>query len=120
MKFYQCTKCKNIITVLKGDNKNLTCCQDNLIEIKPNTQEAATEKHIPVCKFIDGQVEVTVGEIEHPMSEEHYIEFIVQATDKDFTVKKLNPDDKPIAVFPNKENAKYYAFCNIHGLWTNY
>lgn len=119
MKFYRCPVCGNIITVLEGSVGSVRCCGKELEELVPNTKEAATEKHIPVCKEVGDTVEVTVGEVEHPMQEEHYIMFIAQVTEKDSTIVKLNPGDKPVAVFPKKENAKVYAYCNLHGLWAN-
>ena len=43
-------------------------------KIVPNATEAVGEKHVPVVK-VDGQtVTVTVGSIEYPMPEAHYIE----------------------------------------------
>ncbi len=117
MKFYRCPVCGNIITVIEGNEKVVRCCGKELEELVPNTQEAATEKHIPVCKREGDKVEVTVGEVEHPMQEEHYIMFIAQVAENESTIVKLNPGDKPAATFTYKENAKIYAYCNLHGLW---
>ena len=117
MKFYRCPICGNIITVLEGEIIPVRCCGKELEELIPNTKEAAFEKHIPVCKKVGDKLEVTVGEIEHPMQEEHYILFIAQVTDKNVSIVKLQPDQQPKAVFPYKENAKIYAYCNLHGLW---
>ena len=47
-------------------------------EVAANSVDAATEKHVPVIDLQrDGHVlNVTVGEVEHPMEPEHYIEWI--------------------------------------------
>ncbi len=117
MKFYRCPVCGNIITVVEGNVSPVRCCGKELEELVPNTQEGAVEKHIPVCKRDGEKLEVIVGEVEHPMQEEHYIMFIAQVTEKEATIVRLEPNDKPTATFTYKENAKIYAYCNIHGLW---
>lgn len=119
MKFYKCPICGNIITILEGNPSLVKCCDRDLEELIPNTEEAAVEKHIPICKQVGDKTEVIVGEVEHPMEENHYIMFIAQVTDTETSIVKLNPGDKPFAVFQTKENAKYYAYCNIHGLWAS-
>ena len=40
-------------------------------EIAANTTDAALEKHVPVYEIKDGIVKVTIGEVDHPMLEEH-------------------------------------------------
>ena len=42
-------------------------------EMKANTTDAATEKHIPIYKKVEDEIVVSVGEVEHPMEKEHYI-----------------------------------------------
>lgn len=117
MKFYRCPVCGNIITVLEGNVNPVRCCGKELEELVPNTQEGAVEKHIPVCKKVDNKVEVMVGEVKHPMQDEHYITFIAQVANNQVSIVKLNPGEEPMATFDDKENSKYYAYCNIHGLW---
>lgn len=117
MKFYRCPICGNIITIVEGEEKHVRCCGKELEELIPNTQEAATEKHIPVCEKIGDTMKVTVGEVGHPMQEEHYIMFIAQVSAREVSIVKLQPQDKPEATFAYKKNAKIYAYCNLHGLW---
>ena len=45
-----------------------------------NTTDAATEKHVPVVEKIEGGYRVTVGEVEHPMTEAHSILWIELVT----------------------------------------
>lgn len=87
--------------------------------LEANTTDAATEKHVPaVSETEDGKLLVTVGSVEHPMTPEHYIEWIAYADEKKTIVKHLKPGDKPQAKFCHKgQGATVYAYCNLHGLW---
>lgn len=63
---------------------------------------------------------VTVGEVEHPMLAEHWIEWVVLETDKGFHTAVLAPGQAPKAVFalaPGEMGRAVYAYCNLHGLW---
>ena len=89
-------------------------------ELVPGTTDAAVEKHVPVVKTEGNRVTVTVGSVEHPMLPEHFINFIVLETEKGFSVKHLNPGEKPEAVFTINDGEKVkavYEYCNLHGLW---
>lgn len=116
MNFYKCPVCGNIVTML-NEKSIVTCCGKELEKLVSNVEEASIEKHIPVCRRVEERVEVVVGDIEHPMDDNHYIMFIAQVSNKETSIVKLNPGDKPIANFLYKENSKIYAYCNIHGLW---
>lgn len=118
MKFYKCLNCGKVVTFLNGDH-TLECCGKTLKELVPGIEEAAIEKHIPVCHKVNDTTEVIVGEVAHPMTEEHYIEFIAQVAKNEVIIIKLNPGDEPKAIFPYRENAEIYAYCNLHGLWQN-
>ena len=66
----------------------------------------------------DGMINIKVGEVEHPMTDEHYISFIILASDDKYMIKKLTAGDKPEASFPyDKSYNKIYAYCNLHSLW---
>lgn len=111
---YKCSVCGNIVEVLHEAGGELVCCGQSmdLMEEK-NEEEGKTEKHQPL---IDGK-KVTVGSVEHPMTEEHYLEWI-EATGKNGEVCKvfLSPEHKPIVDFDFEvESARVY--CNLHGLW---
>lgn len=113
----ECKKCGNVIEIVKGNNKNITCCGELMKEVIPNTVDAAKEKHIPVCEINDDMVFVKVGEVAHPMEESHYIEYLI-AEYQDSVVKyKLNPGEEPEALFDYEKGMKIYAVCNLHGLW---
>ena len=91
-------------------------------EITPGTTEASTEKHIPVYEVQGNTVHVTVGSVEHPMTKEHYIEWVCLETEHGIQYAHLDPDDKPKAKFAlcdGDEVRAVYAFCNQHDLWRN-
>lgn len=115
---YKCEVCGNIVEVVHKGGGELVCCGRPMTLKEENTEEAATEKHIPVIEKIEGGVKVKVGEVEHPMLEKHYIEWIEVHTENKVYRKYLNPDEKPEAVFLLDEEVLYAReYCNIHGLW---
>jgi superoxide reductase len=88
--------------------------------LEPNTVDAAGEKHVPVAVLEDGKVSVKVGEVEHPMIEEHYIGSIILETEHALQVKWLKYTDKPEATFailPDDKPVAVYEYCTLHGLW---
>ena len=92
---------------------------ETLVALLPNTVEASGEKHIPVVTLEDGAVNVNVGAVDHPMGEEHFIEWVWLETDKGGQLKKLLPGAEPNVTFTLGEEKPLavYAYCNLHGLW---
>ena len=120
MKFYVCEHCGNLITFVLSAGVPVMCCGQKMTELVPGTTDAAVEKHVPVAKTEGGQVTVTVGEVEHPMLPEHFIEWIALETQQGCQLKYLKPGEKPQAVFALADGdqvAAVYAYCNLHGLW---
>ena len=119
-KFYICKHCGNIIAKVKDAGVPVVCCGEKMAELVPGTTEAAHEKHIPVYEVKDNVVNVTVGSVEHPMLDVHYIEWISLQTNYGNQRKALNPGDAPKASFALLEGEQIeavYAYCNLHGLW---
>ena len=87
----------------------------------PENMTELEKKHTPVISIEGDKVKVIVGEITHPMEEEHYITYIELFNGEESVSKKeLNPGEAPEAVFedvPLSENLKAQELCNIHGLW---
>jgi len=120
MKFYKCAKCGYISVMLSGSGEGMTCCGEPMEAAEPNTTEGAFEKHIPAVEAEGSKIKVQVGEVEHPMLEAHFIEWIALETKQGFQVKKLNPGDAPKAEFTvadGDEAISVYENCNLHGLW---
>lgn len=82
--------------------------------------DAAQEKHVPDIKIeSDGRlIHVTVGSTEHPMLEEHYIEWIALEAEGRLEMHVLKPGQSPTTYFPGGvKSGTVYAYCNLHGLW---
>ena len=119
-KFFICEKCGNVIAMVKESGVRVVCCGQKMTELIPGTVEASHEKHIPVYRVENGKVIVTVGSVEHPMAEEHHIEWVSLQTKFGNQRKLLNPGEKPEVCFSicdGDEVEAVYAYCNLHGLW---
>ena len=119
-RFFICEHCGNIIAMVKDKGVPVMCCGQKMTELVPGSIEASEEKHLPVFTVDKNKVYVFVGEAEHPMSEEHYIEWISIQTKQGNQRKCLTPSDKPAACFSlcdGDEIEAVYAYCNLHGLW---
>lgn len=122
IKFYRCKHCGNIIIKLHDSKVPVVCCGEVMEELICNSVDAASEKHVPVLESNKQMVTVTVGSVLHPMTEEHYIEWIVLETKNGNQIQYFNPSDEPKAVFALTEDDEIinaYAYCNLHGLWVN-
>ena len=82
-KFFKCEICGNIYAQVSSSGVPVVCCGKPMTEIKANSTDAAVEKHVPVYKVEGNKVTVTVGSVEHPMLEEHFIEWIALETKTD-------------------------------------
>ena len=82
-----------------------------------NTADAAKEKHVPVIEREGNEFIVRVGEIEHPMEEDHYIMWIAQVSENRTTRVRLHPGESTKTVFPYIPGSTFYAYCNKHNLW---
>lgn len=119
-KFYICSHCGKIIAVVKDSKVPVMCCGQKMEEIIPGSVDAATEKHVPVYTVESNIVTVKVGDVEHPMLPEHYIEWVSLQTKQGNQRKALKPGDKPqicFALCDGDEVEAVYAYCNLHGLW---
>ena len=116
MKFFKCPDCGTILIPDRSED----FAPKKLMELVPNTTDAAGEKHVPVITVDGSCVKVTVGAVEHPMLEAHFITFIVLETSQGYQKKDLKPGEKPEAVFALAEGetaVAAYEYCHLHGLW---
>lgn len=115
---YKCEICGNMVEVIHKAGGSLVCCNKPMTLLVENTVDAAVEKHVPVIEKIEGGVIVKIGEVEHPMLEEHHIEWIEVHTANKLYRKWLKPGEKPEAIFKIDEEVLFAReYCNIHGLW---
>lgn len=114
LKFYQCEACKKVIV------SNTELKLDGWKELVAGSVDAAVEKHVPVVTKKCKTVQVDVGSVTHPMTEEHLIEWVAVETEKGYQVQYLKANEAPTCVFKLADGDKavaVYAYCNLHGLW---
>ena len=119
-KFLVCRHCGNIAAMIRDKGVPVYCCGEKMQELIPGVTEASGEKHVPVYEVEGNTVHVTVGAVEHPMTPEHYIEWICLQTKYGSQHRKLEPNSSPSACFALCDGdtvEAVYAFCNLHSLW---
>ncbi|MFV0439499.1 MAG: desulfoferrodoxin [Desulfopila sp.] len=118
MEVYKCNACGNIVEVLTAGDGELTCCGSAMVLMSENTTDAAVEKHVPALSKKNNGWEVKVGSVDHPMTADHFIEWI-ELCDGDNAYRTFfKPGDKPCAFFPvTAASVTVRAYCNLHGLW---
>jgi superoxide reductase len=117
---WKCEVCGNVIELVHFGADSLVCCGQPMVEqeAKGKDQEG-NEKHVPVFKKVDGGAFVKVGDVPHPMEEDHYIEWVELVSDKWNGKVFLKPGEKSEATFFYKGGGEVIArtYCNKHGLW---
>ncbi|MCR4955255.1 MAG: desulfoferrodoxin [Lachnospiraceae bacterium] len=120
MKFFVCETCGNFVGMIKESGVPMMCCGKQMTELVPGTSDGAAEKHVPDFTVEGNKVTVKVGSVEHPMTQEHYIEWVALETTKGAQRKVLNPGENPCVEFCLTDDdavVAVYAYCNLHGLW---
>lgn len=116
-KYFICKKCGNFAGMLSNSGIPMHCCGQPMTELVPSREESGAEKHLPSVEIDGDTVRVSVGTQLHPMTPEHFIQWVYLETSKGGQRKKCGAypqvefklvDDRPVAV---------YAYCNLHGLW---
>jgi len=116
---YKCEICGNIVEVLHEGAGALVCCGEEMKLMEEKTEDATTEKHVPYIEKTGDGILVKVGQNQdHPMMDEHFIEWIQVIADGALYRKFLKPGEKPQAEFKIKaDNIVAREYCNVHGLW---
>ncbi len=118
-RFYFCEHCGNMVGMIHDAGVPIKCCGQNMTHLEANSTDAATEKHVPVVTVEGNTVKVHVGEVTHPMQEEHFIQWIYLQTERGGQRISLSPTDEPTAVFSVEfdKPVAVFEYCNLHGLW---
>ena len=120
IKFYICKHCGNLVGMIHSSGAPITCCGDHMTELIPGSVDASLEKHVPVVEVNGDTVTVKVGAAAHPMTEEHYIQWVYLHSENGGQRRCLAPGEEPKAEFKLVAGDKpvtVYAYCNLHGLW---
>lgn len=119
---YKCELCGNIVEKFVDSGQPLTCCNQEMTYLEEKTADHSVEKHVPFVEETENGYKVRVGEnAAHPMTEEHYIQWIELIVGDRVYRQYLNPDDAPEAEFcvPKGDEVVAREYCNLHGHWKN-
>lgn len=117
MKFYTCPTCNQISYVINDQEKPISCCGHDMIELIANIEDENDEHQINLRKV--GNF-LTVS-IDHKMLDVHKISFIFLETNQGFSYKDLRDSQQAKADFilsNHEEVVNCYALCNIHELYS--
>ena len=117
---YKCNICGNVVEIIKGGAGELVCCNEPMKLITVKNEETMAEKHKPVISSQNENIKICVGEVLHPMTKEHHIDFIeaISLDGKYLYRKYLDTEEQPIMEFFCKtDKMKARELCNIHGLF---
>lgn len=118
MKFYECTHCGNMVMMIEDSGVTPVCCGEDMHELEAGVSDGAKEKHVPFVSLEGTTMHVNIGEVDHPMLAEHYIQWILVDQDGDIQMQRLRAGEAPKATFlvtPGPYTV--YEYCNLHGLW---
>lgn len=118
-RFYLCKHCGNLIGMIDISGVPMVCCGEEMTLLEPNKVDASQEKHVPFVEVDGDTIKVKVGEVTHPMTDAHYIQWIYLQTEKGGQRKSLRPGEEPEATFVvvDDKPVAVFEYCNLHGLW---
>lgn len=122
---YKCEVCGNVVEVLDNGVGELVCCGQPMKLLEIQTEGEVAPKHVPVVNVDGNTVTVEVGEVTHPMVDDHSIRFIELDLGDEKFVAELKPGEEPKATFVvdedllNSNDVVVKEYCNVHGLWSN-
>ena len=118
LQVYRCKICGNIVELVHSGAGELVCCGQPMKLQTENTVDADHEKHVPVIEKTENGYLIKIGQTPHPMTQEHYIEWIEIITESGSHKNFLKPNDKPESEFCiSNEPLSVRAYCNLHRLW---
>lgn len=119
LQVYKCEECGNIVELLYAGGGKLVCCGQDMKLYEEKSRDEGNEKHVPVIESSDGGVKVKVGSVQHPMEEDHFIQWIEVITNEKAYREFLSPGKPPEAEFCVKKDdiISVRELCNKHGLW---
>ena len=111
-RLYVCPVCGNVIQA--AGEAVISCCG---ITLPPLEAEEADEDHRIWTEAAEDEYYVS---LQHPMTKEHYISFLMAVSDQGSQFIKLYPEGNAEARFKIRGVKVIYAYCNRHGMyqWT--
>lgn len=120
MDIYKCDHCSKMVEELRRGAGSPECCGSAMTKLEPGTTDGAYDKHVPVYSVDGARYTITVGAVEHPSTDAHYIMWIAVETTTGVRRWALKPGDVPKVEFTltvGEIVVGIYAYCNLHGLW---
>ncbi len=108
-RLYVCPACGNIIQA--AGEAVVSCCG---ITLPPQEAEEADAEHRIRTEIVEDEYFVT---LQHPMTKEHFISFLMAVSDRGTQFVKLYPEGNAEARFKINGVKALYAYCNRHGLF---
>lgn len=93
---------------------------ENLLHILVENHNGDKTKHQPIVTRDKQSIQVKIGDIMHPMTQDHHISMIFLKTKHGGQYKLLSYLETPIVTFEltkDDEPLEVYGYCNLHGLW---
>ena len=100
----------SVIELLSGEAV-VSCCG---ITLPPQEAEEADAEHRIRTEIVEDEYFVT---LQHPMTKEHFISFLMAVSDRGTQFVKLYPEGNAEARFKINGVKALYAYCNRHGLF---
>ena len=109
IKFYVCPICGNVIN--STGETVISCCGITLPALEP---ELPDEEHSLTIEHVEDEYYVR---IDHEMTKEHYISFVVGLKNDGYELIKLYPEGTAEARFKTRLTNRIWYYCNKHGLF---
>lgn len=113
----KCKKCGSVLRTCvnsKCEDCQITCCEELMETVIPNSVDAAIEKHVPTYEIVNNEIIIKVN---HVMEEEHFIEWITIINEDEEVTTSLKPGMEATMKCDYVPGTVIYAYCNKHGLW---
>jgi len=118
--FYRCSVCGNIVMKILDGDQPLSCCGQAMQKLIPNRANASEDSHVPVVAYVGRNLSVSIGVIPHPMTQDHYIQWVFMESSRGGQLCYMEPNKAPETNFILENGVVpycVYAYCSQHMLW---
>lgn len=115
LKFYYCSSCGKIVSLVKDSGTPTLCCGKPVQELVPSVTDKKSENHVPIIKVMGNTISVTVGSKIKGVEAENYIEWVLLQSGRSVQKKWLGPGSFPnvdFAVMTGEKVEVSYDCCD--------